>query len=319
MKNAKRILILLSIISIAAFIVTSVAQTISGDVKLGNGVIFAIIGIVILSWVIASFSKHRISFTRIYLILLFSFLFILTTAAYLDINSPADIKNSVTKALTTGKGEFRSRIDLVVQRAELKFVEVTEVVQDNLEESSTEPTQGSKPSDATSKKPTEKTDTTEYVRIGGGILVGADGHCITLKNNPDAKNPSWAELKTFLLKDDTDSIEYDFDKFVCADFAERLHNNGEAASIRVAFVSIWLGPCSYWPTSGGHALNAFETTDKGLVFIDCTGFVSSINADKIVDVEVGKNYIPRSIFPEPGWSDVWDSMGKVERIETIQW
>jgi len=45
----------------------------------------------------------------------------------------------------------------------------------------------------------------------------------------------------------------------------------------------------------------------------------SVNADEIVYVQVGEIYITRSLFPEPGWSDIWNSMGKVERIETIQW
>jgi hypothetical protein len=89
--------------------------------------------------------------------------------------------------------------------------------------------------------------------------------------------------------------------------------------LRAAFVTIKLGPCSYYPMTGGHALNAFETTDRGFVFIDCTSSNHGVNSDKIVDVEVGKEYVPRSIFPEPGWSDAWDSMGKVEKIETIQW
>jgi len=235
------------------------------------------------------------------MVVLIAAIFSLVSYVYLDVRSFQDIGDSVKRALSTETGQFRSSVDLVIKRTELKYLEAGSAVEEGV------------------KERTDEFKNTQLVYIDGTILIGADGHRITLKNNPDAKNPSWAELKTFLLKDDTDSIEYDFDKFVCADFAERLHNNAEAASIRAAFVSMWLGPCSYWPTSGGHALNAFETTDKGLVFIDCTGFLSSINADKIVDVEVGKNYIPRSIFPEPGWSDVWDSMGKVERIDTIQW
>jgi len=53
---------------------------------------------------------------------------------------------------------------------------------------------------------------------------------------------------------------------VCGDFAETLHNKAEAAGIRTAFVHIELDD-----EDTGHALNAFHTTDKGLVFIDCTG------------------------------------------------
>jgi len=61
-------------------------------------------------------------------------------------------------------------------------------------------------------------------------------------NNPDARNPSWKQLKNFLQKDLTDRIEYDEDSFVCADYAEMLHNSAEKAGWRTAFVVVELGP-----------------------------------------------------------------------------
>lgn len=300
-KTIKRLLVVAALLAVATIVVVTVCRFIAGELTVSSFVIYLVIGLIIVAWCLSSVSKHRLSFSRTFMVILIAAIFSLVSYVYLDVRSFQDIRDSVKKALSTETEQFRSSVDLAIKRTELKFVEAGSAVEEKVKEQAGELINTS----------------TVYVR--GGILIGADGHRITLKNNPDAKNPSWAELKTFLLKDNTDSIEYDFDKFVCADFAERLHNNAEAAGIRAAFVSIWLGPCSYWPTSGGHALNAFETADKGLVFIDCTGFLSGINADKVVDVDVGKNYIPRSIFPEPGWSDVWDSMGKVERIETIQW
>ena len=299
--KTKRLLVIAALLAAATIVVVTVCRFITGELAVSSFIIYLIIGLIIVIWCLNSVTRHRLSFSRTFMVVLIAAIFSLVSYVYLDVRSFQDIGDSVKRALSTETGQFRSSVDLVIKRTELKYLEAGSAVEEGV------------------KERTDEFKNTQLVYIDGAILIGADGHRITLKNNPDAKNPSWAELKTFLLKDDTDSIEYDFDKFVCADFAERLHNNAEAASIRAAFVSMWLGPCSYWPTSGGHALNAFETTDKGLVFIDCTGFLSSINADKIVDVEVGKNYIPRSIFPEPGWSDVWDSMGKVERIDTIQW
>lgn len=319
MRHLKKIIILLAIISIAALTITAVAQTISGESELSMGIILTLVGIVALWFVITSFSKRRITFTRVYLAVLLSGLFILITSAYLDINSPSDIKNSFISALGVEKGQFRSKIDLVVQRTELKLIELAEVEGEGIEYNVEEPADNNQTSTDVSKKPGQTTDTKKYVRIDGALLAGADGHLITLSNNLDAVNPSWAELKSFLLNDDTDRLRYDFATFVCADFAERVHNKAEKAGIRAALVSIQLGPCSYYPIGGGHALNAFETTDRGLVFIDCTSSNQGVNADKIVVVEVGKDYIPRSIFPEPGWDDVWVSMGKVVEIETVQW
>lgn len=320
MRNVKRLLILLMLIAVTAITFSTVGQMIGGTLTIPIGVGFTLFGLVILSFVIASFSKRRISFTRIYLVLLFSGLFVLISCAYLDINSYADIKNSITSAFSTEKGNFRSNVDLVVQRVELKLVEISEDLPDSVESGVEEPI---KDSDFNNGKKvdeeTQESATTKHVHVGYAVIAGADGHLITLNNNPDAVNPSWNELTAFLLNDKTDSLRYDFDTFVCADFAEELHNNAENAGIRTAFVAIRLGPCSYFPFTGGHALNAFETTDRGLVFVDCTSSNQWVNADKIVNVEVGKDYIPTSIFPEPGWDDVWFNMGEVLEIEVIEW
>jgi len=299
--KAKRLLLIAALLATATIVVVTVCRFIADELVISSFIVYLAFGLIIVAWCVNSISKRRLSFSRTFMIVLVVGIFSLVSYVYLDVRSFQDVRDSIEKALSTETGQFRTSVDLVIKRTELELVEAGSAAEESV------------------KEQTDEFKNTQLVYIGGAVLVGADGHRITLENNPDAKNPSWADLKVFLLDDDTDSIKYDFDKFVCADFAERLHNNAEATGIRSAFVSIWLGPCSYWPTSGGHALNAFETSDKGLVFIDCTGSLSSVNADKIVDVEVGKNYIPRSIFPEPGWSDTWDSMGQVEEIETIQW
>ncbi len=125
-------------------------------------------------------------------------------------------------------------------------------------------------------------------------------------NNPDATNPTYAELVAFIKEDITDSKLYVqglklqegiIIGRVCADFAEEVHNNAEAKGIRAAWVGIDLRG-----NEDGHALNAFETTDRGLVYVDSTGKdtafaqletgIESIDAppswDKIAYVEVGK-------------------------------
>ena len=141
---------------------------------------------------------------------------------------------------------------------------------------------------------------------------------------PPLRNPSWAELTDFLYEDDTDEMEYVYPTTVCFDFAQRLQKNAKAAGWRCAFVEVELEGYPDWygygiPSSTGHALNAFETTDKGLVYIDCTaapGYRG--NADKTVDVKVGGQYIPKSLFPEPGWSSTWGNMGTVLDVQ-IRW
>jgi hypothetical protein len=155
----------------------------------------------------------------------------------------------------------------------------------------------------------------EFVKQGTTTFIcGAGERKIWLHNNPEASNPTWNELVEFLRNDTTDQHVYYISSFVCADFAEMLHNNAEKAGIRAAFVSIDL---EYYPMSG-HSCNAFQTTDKGLVYIDCTGSIQGVNADKVVDVKAGQDYIPISIFPEPGWSTNWDNIGKVLSID-VHW
>lgn len=115
-----------------------------------------------------------------------------------------------------------------------------------------------------------------YIYINGAIATGGNGEPIELIDNPDATNPTYAELVAFIKADTTDTKGYveeslaikglRFEGYVCADFAEDVHNNAEAAGIRAAWVGI-----DFYEGVEGHALNAFETTDRGLVYIDCTG------------------------------------------------
>ena len=112
-----------------------------------------------------------------------------------------------------------------------------------------------------------------------GVLNAAtgSGDPLVLHENALARDPSWQELKTFVLNDDTDEHQYVPDSFVCADFAAMLHDRAEAAGIRTAYVSVDFadGP--------GHALDAFSTTDRGLVFIDCNGPGLNIATSEAID------------------------------------
>ncbi len=142
--------------------------------------------------------------------------------------------------------------------------------------------------------------------VGDGVEVfygeqppyveGPSGDEIYLVNNDMADDVSWNALVAFLLEDDTDGCPYLQGELMCGTFAEMLHNNAEAAGIRAAWVSIdMLGQ------EIGHALNAFLTTDRGVVFIDCTGkdAVLAVGADdnlegcdydKVAFVKEGREY-----------------------------
>lgn len=59
---------------------------------------------------------------------------------------------------------------------------------------------------------------------------------------------------------------------MCGHFAQAVHNDAEEAGIKAAVVIVEF-------TDGTlHALNAFQTTDMGLIYIDCTGIRRSPNS-----------------------------------------
>ena len=143
-----------------------------------------------------------------------------------------------------------------------------------------------------------------YVYENGALQVGGDGEPIELTNNPGATNPAYGELVAFIQEDLTDTNDYlenPYIGYVCADFAEDVHNNAETAGIRAAWVSI-----DFEGSDEGHALNAFKTTDMGLVYIDCTGesFASKLNL-RLVETEEGFG------FEDEGPTN-WDAIAFIE-------
>ncbi len=105
------------------------------------------------------------------------------------------------------------------------------------------------------------------------------GKPVNLVNNSNATDPSWLELKDFLISDRTNQQPYIEYSYECASYAEELHNHAEARGIRAAFVALF-----FLNELDGHALNAFYTKDRGLVFIDC----SSLGYDTVIYIEKGK-------------------------------
>lgn len=95
-----------------------------------------------------------------------------------------------------------------------------------------------------------------------------------LKNNALARDCTFSELGAYLEQTKIDRIKYDWHSFDCKDFALLLHNEAEIAGIRAGFVVIeYMGGVM-------HACNCFNTTDRGLIFIDVCGTSREINQDE---------------------------------------
>ena len=137
---------------------------------------------------------------------------------------------------------------------------------------------------------------------------------------PDATDPSLATLTAFLRRDDTDEIPYDPRSFVCGDYAERLHNHAEIAGLRCAYVVVKLGPSPGWPRTDWHALNAFDTTDHGRVYVDCTRPLNQRagGADCLINnFHVGALYTPQQLSPKANTKRT--PLGRILRIEPLRW
>lgn len=91
-------------------------------------------------------------------------------------------------------------------------------------------------------------------------------------------NPTWSELKDLLERDDTDTLLYVEDSFDCSGFAITLRDRAWKYGIRCAYVEVGFFE------EKGHALNAFETIDKGLIYVD------NVKGDHIAYVEINQPY-----------------------------
>ena len=117
---------------------------------------------------------------------------------------------------------------------------------------------------------------------GLGITLSTSKECsdVVLIDSSTATNPTWSQLISFLSQDQTEQHTYIREVYDCSQFSRDVHNNAEAAGIRAAEVQIW-----FRNEVEGHALNAFLTTDYGLVYVDCTE-----EPDTIARAKAGKEY-----------------------------
>jgi len=100
------------------------------------------------------------------------------------------------------------------------------------------------------------------------------------------RDPSYQEMKDFLKQDETSEQEYLRNEYICVDFAANVKANAAEEGIRCAYVVIeYLGIT-------GHAIVAFDTADRGLVYIEP-------QFDWEVEPEIGRRYY-QCVVPPPG-------------------
>jgi hypothetical protein len=107
----------------------------------------------------------------------------------------------------------------------------------------------------------------------------------------DLRDPTYSEMREFLKQDLTDHNTYIEEEYTCSDFAADVDNDAEQQGFRCALVQI------KYPDEKGHAIVAFNTVDRGLIFIEP-------QYDKEVIVEVGQSYSKLNKFKSQGFDDI---------------
>jgi hypothetical protein len=106
----------------------------------------------------------------------------------------------------------------------------------------------------------------------------ADGHTQGLSDREGhyLKDPTYREMNAFLDSDPTDGNDYYTDTYNCVNFAQDVCDNAFEAGYRCGFVYVEF-------TDSAHAVACFNTTDRGLIFIEP-------QTDKQVTLNVGEPY-----------------------------
>jgi len=97
------------------------------------------------------------------------------------------------------------------------------------------------------------------------------------QNKTELKDPTYKETLDFIFNDTTNENTYHDTDYNCVHFSTDVNNNAEEKGIRCAYVELTFN--YNYP----HAIIAFNTTDKGLVFFEP-------QLDEIANVEIGKDY-----------------------------
>jgi len=101
----------------------------------------------------------------------------------------------------------------------------------------------------------------------------------------------YVNISEFIFDDKTNENTYDDDKYNCAHFSRDVNNNAEEKGLRCAYV------IAFFDTGYPHALVAFSTTDKGLVFFEP-------QTDEKVELEIGKDYWTECVISDQSYESI---------------
>lgn len=104
------------------------------------------------------------------------------------------------------------------------------------------------------------------------------------------RDPTYQEALQFIASDQTEQNQYNEETYTCFEFVADFEANAFQVGYRVGFVFIEF-------VDGAHSIVAFDTVDKGLIFIEPQD-------DEIVTLTVGQTYWDRIIYEPPDYNDI---------------
>jgi hypothetical protein len=85
---------------------------------------------------------------------------------------------------------------------------------------------------------------------------------LTLVSGSSLQNPTFDQAVRFIASDPTDRHPYITGEYVCSNFADDFQTNAKKVGFNCGIVTVLSSNLS------SHALNCFNTTDKGMIFVE---------------------------------------------------
>ncbi len=120
------------------------------------------------------------------------------------------------------------------------------------------------------------------------ILILSSGVIAQISHNSNGielRDPTYGEALQFVESDRTDENPYKEEEYTCSNFATDFKSNALKAGYRCGYVLVF-GP------DWNHALNCFNTTDCGLIFVEP-------QEDEILTLAIGQPYWDRRRYASP--------------------
>lgn len=117
----------------------------------------------------------------------------------------------------------------------------------------------------------------------GDTIRNNHGGVLTLAYRSDTHDPTLEEALAFTRMDKTDEHPFEYGKYDCSDFTQNFQHNATQQGLRCEACVMHFHRTADGNNWDGHYINAFYTTDAGLLLIDCTtgDCVAQVEKDQV--------------------------------------